>query len=185
MMGQGLNTSGDFDEWKRAGKRPSFIPSAPWDIYTEDWKENGGLGGWLGSGNVRAGDEEFLSCGDAADLLIGLGVTSSKQFRDLCEAGERPDRIPSNPDQYYTKQGTWPGTWPKFLRTGERNAKGKSYVGLDELRSLVRKDGIISTSQYKKWPERIRRTDIPAAPDRYFKGKGWIDWYDLFGTERL
>ena len=52
-----------------------------------------------------------------------------------------------------------------------------------EAREYIRKIGIQDTKEWNQYLKSGNKPDnIPAHPDRIYKGKGWTDWYDFLGT---
>lgn len=53
----------------------------------------------------------------------------------------------------------------------------RKYLTYDELKEIVQKEGIKTVSEYS-----LKRTKyMPARPAKFYEGKGWISFYDLFG----
>lgn len=105
---QALNL-GNSNEWKaysKGGNRPANIPAHPNVIYkNKDWK---GYGDWLGSGNLFKRKKIFLPFKEAKKFVQIQGIKRVADWRKYCESGEKPDNIPSNPNQVYKKKG-WKG----------------------------------------------------------------------------
>jgi predicted RecB family nuclease len=95
----------DWNEWKRQGKRPSFIPSAPDKIYKNsgwiDWHD------WIGF--------DFLPFNKARTYIRRLQLKSVAAYREWTASGQRPKFIPAVPEKEYKHTG-----WVSF----------KDYIGI-------------------------------------------------------
>ena len=46
----------------------------------------------------------------------------------------------------------------------------------------VRQLKIRGFREYKKWYKRTTPVDLPTNPQRHYRGKGWVSYYEFFGT---
>lgn len=93
-----LQTTSEWLHWKKQGKRPNFIPSAPDKTYQQDgWQS---WNDWLGS--------VFLPFPQARTLIRRLGFKDGNAYRTWLAGGLRPRNIPSAPEQVYKYTG-WSG----------------------------------------------------------------------------
>ena len=101
----GLNSTKEWEEWRKSEEKPPDIPSNP----DRDYKEEGWLswGDFLGfnEGNVA---REWRPFEEARDYARSLGFGSKKEWHEWSKSGERPSDIPSSPDQVYKGKG-WMG----------------------------------------------------------------------------
>ena len=83
--------------------------------------KNDGWISWPYFLGTREGD--FISCKDASDFVIGIGIKTVKEWQNFCKSGNRPKNIPSSPPEYYKNRGwtTWsdwfgktPFAWTDF-----------------------------------------------------------------------
>jgi hypothetical protein len=111
----GLKSKKEWQEWRASGDRPDDIPSAPDQTYHDEgwlsWPD------WLGYGEGRVGRWEFRSFEEARKYVRCLGLTDHKEWFEWSASGDRPDDIPSNPDQTYHDDG-WL-SHPDWLGYGE------------------------------------------------------------------
>ncbi len=91
----GFESSTQWQDWKKQGRRASFIPSSPNLTYKNDgwidWQD------WIGCG--------FLSFEKARTFMRKLGLKSKKQYSKWLVSGNRPKYIPYNPEKEYKHTG--------------------------------------------------------------------------------
>ena len=102
-----LTTQKQWKEWSKTGVRPANMPSHPDQIYMHDgWQ---GYGHWLGTGNVRGGnDQAFLPFKQTLLYARSLKFTCLKEWTEWCKSGARPVNIPADPRKFYKHAG-WQG----------------------------------------------------------------------------
>ena len=102
-----LKSVKEWRDWAKTGARPANIPSAPDSTYKHDgWQ---GYGHWLGTGNVRNGDDQqFLTFDKALLHARTLKLKDVKEWKERCKSGARPANIPSHPEKMYEHAG-WQG----------------------------------------------------------------------------
>ena len=99
-----LNSQADWNKWRKSDKRPKDIPAAPFRTYKDcGWV---GMGDWLGTGNVNK--KNFLPFKEARRFARNLKLSSYTAWEKWSKSGERPDNIPSSPNQIYKDSG-WAG----------------------------------------------------------------------------
>jgi len=76
-----------------------------------------GGGDWLGTGTIASFLRQYRSFDEARTFARNLGLKSQKEWKDYCRSGEKPDDIPSKPDNGYADQG-WAGMgdWLGYVR---------------------------------------------------------------------
>ena len=47
---------------------------------------------------------KVLKENDARKFVRSLGIKNQKEWRDYCNSGNKPDNIPTNPWEYYSKK---------------------------------------------------------------------------------
>ena len=105
----GLKNVPEWREFYRTGKKPDDIPSTPEKVYEKEWK---GMGDWLGTGTIAPSLKEYKPYLEAKEFVHKLGLKSYEEWLKYCASGEKPDDIPSNPNQVY--ENKWEGT-PEWL----------------------------------------------------------------------
>jgi len=160
-----LRSSLEYRDWGKSSEKPDDIPSDPPNVYKNkgwiSWSD------WLGP--------KFLSFEEAREYVRDLNLKSGEEYNHWARTPQRPSDIPTNPDYVYRGQG-WI-SWPDWL--------GSNYLSYDEARNFVMTLNISSAKRYLNWAKTDQRpSKIPASPDRVYKNKGWVDWYDWLGKTR-
>lgn len=167
------------------GMLPADIPAAPHGAYRE-WH---GYADWLGTGNTPFSRKHFLSFAAARRHVRALGLRSQAQWAAYCagrlpKKGRRPEDIPALPQRVYRDRGwTDLGDW---LGTGTTATQGRRYRPYGEARKFTRSLGL-STAEWRRYaagrmPEKgTRPTDIPAAPHKVYRRRGWKGYSDWLG----
>ena len=107
-----------------------------------------------------------------------LGLKGQKEWEAWSKVpGQRPEDVPSRPNHVYAGYG-WQG-WGDFLGTG----KG-IFKSFDEARAFARGLKLSSVRAWEVWSKDHRPSDIPSAPDQFYKEAGWTNWGDFLGTGR-
>lgn len=172
---------------KRIGNRrvlPPDIPAVPDRAYANaGWVS---WGDWLGTGHVHASKIRYHSYARARAFVRGLGIRTEPEWRAYCRGeihrrSPRPIDIPSNPHRTYRDRG-WV-SWGEFLGTGSVAVYDREFRAYAEARAYIQNVGIADSRQWRAWCASGKRpADIPASPDRVYRGKGWTSWGEFFGT---
>jgi superfamily II DNA or RNA helicase len=169
------------------GKLPADIPAYPNQTYVDEgWN---GVGDWLGTGNILAGNwRPFL---EARTFVRKLKLKNQGEWRafhkgKIKKIGSPPVDIPSSPHRTYADQG-WKG-YGDWLGTGMVATRLRKYRPFDKARSFVQTLEIKNVKEWRKYckgnmPRLGRRPyDIPTWPADTYADKGWKSWGDWFGT---
>ena len=142
-----LNGLRHWREWCKSEKRCSNIPTEPHEIYKE--KGWGGYGDWLGTGNIRGGDQKWLSFEEARAYVKSLKLKGLREWNEWCKSEIRPKNIPSHPRMVYKGNG-WIdlGDW---LGTGNIRCGTQKWMPFEEARTYARSLGI------KKWKSMAKK----------------------------
>ena len=179
IRSEGIQTSIEFEEWKRAGKRPEDFPSNPQQTYKEEWT---GWGDFLGTGNISNRKKEFMSFEEAKTFIRSEGIQTSAEFQEWRKSGERPEDFPSNPNIIYKEE--WTG-WGDFLGTRSISTSKRKFMSFEEAKTFIRSEGIQTNTEFKAWSRSGKRPeDFPSAPERTYK-KEWTGWSDFLGTGNI
>ena len=95
-----LNLKGQ-KEWVKyctSGGKPRDIPTAPEQVYKNDWKR---YGDWLGTGTVASKDRVYRPFKEAREFVRSLNLKGQRGWKEYCKSGDKPDDIPSNPWKTY------------------------------------------------------------------------------------
>ena len=102
----GLKSKPEWESYCKSGKKPADIPSAPWHVYAaKGWA---GVGDWLGTGTVATHQRQYRPFEKARAFVRGLGLKSGSEWKAYCRSKQKPDDIPSKPDNTYAGAG-WLG----------------------------------------------------------------------------
>jgi hypothetical protein len=166
----GLKSVKEWYEYCKTHTLPEGIPMAPDAAYKGDgWIS---WGDFLGTGKRRVA--QTVSFEKATEYARSLGCKSVKELHDYWKIHGRPQGIPRHPETAYRSAG-WNG-WSDFL--------GYSRRPFEQTREFARSLGLNSTTDWEQyWKTHERPADIPAAPERVYKGE-WNGWGDFLDTGR-
>ena len=191
----GLKSSG---EWycyckgllTKKGKRPPDIPAGPWQVYADrGWK---GFGDWLGTGAkstmIHVPWRPFEK---ARDFARSLGLKSQAEWRVYCQGNlpkrrKRPANIPSRPEAAYARTG-WL-SYGDWLGTERVSTNLRQYRPFLTARAFVRSLGLKSMTEWRRYSagrmeeKGPRPADIPSAPHRIYKDRGWSGYAEWLGS---
>ena len=177
MRSLGLKGVKEWSEYRKTSKRPQKIPTAP-DI---EYKGKGwvGYGDWLGNGKMSK--EQFRPFEEAREFVRSLGLLGTKEWKSYCKSGIKPIDIPKYPNSTYEDKG-WVG-YGDWLGTDNRSG---NFLPFEEAREFARSLGLRGQVEWSRYSASGQRPhDIPSAPDAKYKGKGWKDWGDWLGNNRV
>ena len=176
IRNEGIQTSAEFQEWKRAGKRPDNFPSFPEQTYKKEWTD---WGNFLGTGNIAYSKKEFMSFEEAKAFIQNEGIQTSRAFKAWSRSGKRPEKFPSNPQQTYKKEWT---DWGDFLGTRSVSTSKRKFMSFEEAQAFIRSEGIQTKMEFEAWIRSGKRPeDFPTNPQKIYK-KEWTGWGDFLGT---
>ena len=180
IRNQGIQTSAEFKEWKRSGKRPKDFPSAPDLTYKEEWT---GWNNFLGTGNIAPSRKKrFMSFKKAKTFIRNQGIQSSAEFKKWKRSGKRPKDFPSSPDLTYKEE--WTG-WGDFLGTGNISNRNKEFMNFEEAKTFIRNEGIQTNAEFQEWKRSGKRPeDFPSFPEQAYKEE-WTGWGNFLGTGNI
>ena len=179
----GLKSRDEWRAWSKSEKRPPDIPTAPDQVYKGE--------GWLSWGDFLGFNKgyeyvavEWRDFEEARNHVWSLGLKSQEEWQEWSKSKKKPPDIPSAPDQVYKGEG-WL-SWGDFLGFN----KGYEYVAVEwrdfeEARDCVWSLGLKSQDEWTEWSKsEMRPPDIPSAPDKVYKGEGWLSWGDFLGYNK-
>jgi hypothetical protein len=172
-----LKNQKEWQEYSISGNKPEDIPSRPERTYKKEFK---GYGDWLGTGIVSNQLKQYRPFLEAREFVRSLGFKSQKEWIEYTKSGNKPNDVPSFPNQVYKNKG-WKSVGD-FLGTGVVASIHKQYRPFLEAREFVRS---LNLKNQKEWQEYCvsgnKPDDIPSNPTRTYK-KEWKDWGYWFGT---
>ena len=82
------------------------------------------------------------------------------------------------------KHDGWQG-WGHWLGNGNLRSMGKIFQGFESALAVARSLGMKNRSDWQAWSKSgARPVDMPSAPNRTYKGRGWQGWAHWLGTTR-
>jgi len=168
-----LNSHTEWLNYCKSGGKPIDIPSNPQLVYiNKGWK---GWADWF-----RGADEElekFKTYDEAKLIVHKLKLASRRDWFELINSGNRPNDIPLGVQTYYKNKG-WKG-WADFL-LGDGKVIER-FMSYDEARKNINQLGLKSVIEWNIYSKSTRAHNIPSAPYKIYKNKGWIGWADWLG----
>ncbi len=178
----GLKSWQEWIHYCQSGVKPQDIPASPKIVYKmSGWKS---LGDWLGTGRVADNLKVYRPFKDARKFVHSLGLKSWKEWSQYCKSREKPEDIPTAPNQTYKNIG-WRsnGDW---LGTGSIAPRLRIFKPFYEARKFAHSLGLkgqLDWNHYCKSGEKPE--DIPADPAQTYKNKGRKGYGDWLGTGRI
>jgi superfamily II DNA or RNA helicase len=131
----------------------------------------------------RVAKANWMSFEDARLHVKNLNLRSTKFWKKYCNSGLKPLNIPNIPDGVYKDKG-WI-SWGDWLGTNQVSSHLKEFRGFNEARLFAQSLNIQTIEQWRAFCNHPDfPVDIPKAPNHFYKNKGWINYYDWFGTKQ-
>lgn len=168
-------------EWAKSEQKPPYLPINPQTVY----RHSGWIswGDWLGTGFIHCSKRQFRNFEDAQKLAQSLEIKTYREWRAWAKTESRPKDIPSHPYKTYKYKG-WVN-WGHFLGTDNIPTNLREFWSFHKARRFVRKQGLKSVKSWEEWSAAgLKPKEIPAAPHRIYKNKGWIDWPNWLGKKK-
>jgi superfamily II DNA or RNA helicase len=177
----GFKTRDEWQIYSKSGNKPKDIPASPSNYYEDyGWTT---WGDWLGTGYISPRERKYLSYIEAREIVRGLNLESSNQWREYCKSEERPSNIPSNPNASYKNNG-WID-WADWLGTNNISVNKMIYRDFKEVKKYALSLGL---KNQRDWMIHCKTSekpfDIPTAVHNVYKDKGWVSWPDFLGKEK-
>ena len=187
----GLKTSSEWHDFcagkrKDLGVRPADIPSNP----DKNYKNSGwvSISDWIASDYVSAKFRNYLPFEEARKWARECKAKSYNQWVAFVKETDFPEFIPRTPEKTYAEAGwvsfgDWLGTGT--LSPADYKDKWRPFEAAREWVHNLDLKGVYDWRSYTKggMPNLPPKPDdIPASPDRIYKGKGWIGYGDWVGT---
>ncbi|MDD3626878.1 MAG: integrase repeat-containing protein, partial [bacterium] len=144
------------------------LPSTPNRTY-----ENKGWISWYDYFGKSEPIEPYEIYEEAKSAVKSLNIQTIDEYE--LRYNEDP-RLPSHPDRTYSNKG-WID-WYHFLD----KERPDYYNTYEEAKSAVQK---LKINSFKEYMEKFHLNPLlPSNPQRFYKNKGWIDWYDFIGKDK-
>ena len=106
-------------------------------------------------------------------------LTNQAEWFRFCRSGDKPDDIPTNPNQTYKAEWRGFGDW---LGTGAVAPRDRQYRSFQAARAFVRSKGLTNQAEWRAFCRSgDKPDDIPAAPQKVYKAE-WRGFGDWLGT---
>ena len=155
-------------------KLPENFPRTPQSFFTSkgDWK---GWGAFLGTGNIKGGDQIFKNYQESKAFIQKLKFESKEDHAKYAKEGKLPMDIPSDPFGVYVRQGSWI-SWPDYL--------GYAYLSYNEAKKYAEEKNIKTAAQ---WRDLSNKKDkkLTSQPNITYKKSGeWKGWHEFLNKEK-
>ena len=131
---------------------------------------------------------------DAQSFVRPLKLNTQKEWNKYCKEElkgypQKPKDIPASPQRVYKDKG-WDGV-PDWLGNGKTTWQRNRHRSFTDAQSFVRSLKLNTQKEWlcyckgklKGYPSKPK--DIPASPQRVYKGKGWDGMRDWLGTKKI
>ncbi|WP_396145691.1 DEAD/DEAH box helicase family protein [Flavobacterium sp.] len=177
-----IKSSNEWYLYCTSGNKPKNIPSNPNVIYLNlGWKS---FGNWFGTNNVHVLDKKFLDFEEARNFSISLGLNTVEEWVEYCKSGNKPNEIPSRPNQYYKDKG-----WISFgdwLGTSKVSHNKKVFLDFIEAKKFVKELKFTKQKDWFEYSKSGKRPNyIPGNPRDTYISNGWKGWDDWLGIDEI
>lgn len=179
VWGLKLNGQSEWIEYCTSGNCPSNIPHSP-----EYYYKNGGWISWGDFLGTTPGHKksDWMPYKEAETFVHTLGLTSARAWDMYCKTHTLPFNLPQYPQNIYEGKG-WV-SWGKWLGTERIADNLRKYLPFHKARSIVHSLKFERMCEYRKWWKTNKPINIPAAPWKTYKERGYKNSYDWLGTIR-
>jgi Phage-integrase repeat unit len=134
--------------------------------------------------NKEKGKPRWMPFEEAKELVRSLHLKGDSDWRKYCKSGDKPVDVPVAPEKVYKDEG-WKGLGD-WLGTGNIAPHYRKFRSFEEARKFARSLGLKGDSDWRKYCKSgDKPVDVPVAPDKVYKDKGWINMGDWLGTGNI
>jgi hypothetical protein len=164
-------------EYCKSGNKPDDIPVKPERTYKNEWKS---YGDWLGTGRIANQNKTYRPFKEAREFVHSLNLEGTQEWFEYCKSEDKPEDIPVSPIRTYKNEWKSYGDW---LGTGTIASQNKQFHPFKDARDFVRSLGLKGDREWRNYcTSGNKPDDIPSAPERIYKNKGYLDLGDWLGT---
>ena len=172
-----FNSAVNWHEFSKSEKIPSDVPKKPNKIY----KDKGWISWYDWLGISKSHKKQFRDFESAREFARSLKLSGQIEWTEYRKSGNKPEDIPSAPDQTYKNKG-WVN-WGDWLGTKNQAPRDREFRDFESAREFIHKLKIKNGTEWSKYCKSGNKPDnIPSAPWHVYKNKGWINRGDWFGT---
>jgi hypothetical protein len=129
----------------------------------------------------------FLPFKEASEYVKKLNLKSQEEWKVYKNSVNKPKNIPDNPEEIYRNRG-WKGfqDWLGYEidRSLFNNNSQYSFLNYEESLEVVHKFKLTSEKEWKDFKKNgLKPENIPAQPERVYKGKGWKGFQEWLGYD--
>jgi superfamily II DNA or RNA helicase len=177
-----LQNGKEWEIYAKSSKKPIDIPSTPMSTYkNEGWK---GMGNWLGTGRIASQNRIYREFNEARSFVHSLKFNNSYDWIDYCKSGNKPNDIPSKPNETYKNKG-WVGM-SDWLGHGKITNSEKKFRKYEDAKKFIHS---LKLKNYKEWKYYCKSgnkpIDIPSEPKDVYKDLGYKDLGEWLGTFKV
>jgi len=126
----------------------------------------------------RLSQFNWMSFEKARKYVRGLKLKNLEEWKEFCKSHEKPQSIPSYPNQTYKNYG-WNGIGDWL---GYKSHLDSEFYSFEDAKRRVLELGIRSMKDYREYRRVSNEEGLPASPQIVYKNSGWKDFGDFFGT---
>ena len=176
----GFKSGKDYFEYCKTENKPKDLPRNPERTYKkEGWI---GMNDWLGTEVSKYNRKIEVDYEYAAEFAQKLNLKSVNEWRKFVKSGSFPKEIPTAPNEKFQESG-WI-SWSHFLGCNIKMLGQE--LDFEKAREYAKS---LNLNSNKEWRIYCKREDfpnnIPTNPDKKYKDKGWINWADWFGSDKI
>lgn len=173
----GIKSSSEYKKICTSKNKPIDLPSHPFIVYKmAGWKN---WGEFLGTGYVHK--KEFVSYKDAKIFIKKLKLKSNNDWRRFLKTEDKPDFIPSAPENTYKNSG-WNG-WGDFLGTENTATQKLVYLPYEDAKKHIQNLNLKSSQEWRIYCKSGEKPfNIPGNPNITYQNTGWISFTEFLGN---
>lgn len=124
----------------------------------------------------------YYSYEECSSVIQKLKITSKSQFfKEVKNLINKDPSIPYSP--YKTYETEWK-SWGEFLGTKKIQDNQRIFLPFEDARNWARSLNLKLSKEWRKLDLDKLPDGITKKPERTYKNKGWINYYDWLGIER-
>jgi superfamily II DNA or RNA helicase len=174
VRSQNIGSQNIWKNWVKTSERPIDIPTAPHNVYQDDWIS---WGDWFGTGNLH--NKTFRTFNEAREFARSLNLKTLVEWQKWVKTSERPIDIPAIPSRVYKSEWRGYGDWLGTFNVAPINI---NWMPFAEARAFVRRLKLSGQAEFIAWTKtKGRPEDIPTSPWNSYE-KDWISLGDWLGN---
>jgi hypothetical protein len=124
----------------------------------------------------------YYKFNECKKIIHGLNIKSKTDFYKKIKDLINDDiSIPYNPYKIY--QDEWV-SWGDFLGNGKIQDNKRVFLSFDEAKKWAKSLNLKIIKEWRNLDLEKLPLDIPKKPEKTYKNKGWVDYYDWLGIDK-